>query len=779
MINIIKQYKIVILFFFSFLLWGGFEVLSPYPHKIFFYLLLQTTLFYYFYNITCSNKIARFILSIIVAFFCFSVPAVGLVFYLNFGQVMGVMQLNAVFQTNFTESREFIDCFISFKWVILYMGISIGAWCILFFNKEFINIKKRRHIIILSLVFVEFLVLNFFSKKSKPNIYRTVYAYHKELSEWRKVAAKRKITNELDGKKSERDEVHVVVIGESLNKNHMGLYGYFRENNPLLAKRDNLLIYKDVVASCVGTNICLSKGLTNSSNSKNISFSKAPSIIEIANSADIETYWLSNQVKMGIWDNHVSVLADSANEVIFTNSSVGQSVESSRFDEILIGLFEDKVKKKTDKTKLIFIHLMGNHGGYCLRFPKSFEKFKMKKSRGFLGGNGEEVDLNNLDCYDNATFYNDYVVDTFIEKLKKLKKVSTLIYFSDHSENLLESLNHESSNFRHDMVEVPLMIWYSEKYKKRYGNKIKVASQSLNNPFMLDDLFHLFFDLFNIQSSYYKPQMSLINTGFIPIKSRVICGGINYDGSNNRLRNVRLNYKEIKNSFSKIKFYLHRVNSMGKLSEALTLGVDNFELDIYLDRKKWVFQVGHDPNAMSGFTLDEMLAYIKKRKGKGVTLWLDFKNYHPKYISQTQKRLSYLLKKYRFLKGSILETSRIDSTFSKRFGQDFNTFFYLPTNDILQAMASKSEDHKKRVALKLVKKANETGAQTISFDSRLYPFVTRYMTKDLNRGIQYAIFDLSFTLEGGDLNKSIREREYFTDKRNRSLIFTYNSFFNL
>src|SRR5690606_14130732 len=95
-------------------------------------------------------------------------------------------------------------------------------------------------------------------------------------------------------------QTYVVIIGESTSARNMGLYGYYRNTNPLLTEiKDELLIFNDVISPHTHTIPSLNKMLS-LSNFENPDVIHCGSIVQLANAAGFSTYWISNQQPIGI-----------------------------------------------------------------------------------------------------------------------------------------------------------------------------------------------------------------------------------------------------------------------------------------------------------------------------------------------------------------------------------------------------------------------------------------------------------------------------------------------
>ena len=76
---------------------------------------------------------------------------------------------------------------------------------------------------------------------------------------------------------------------------------------------------------------------------------------------------------------------------------------------------------------------MGTHGPYWRRYPEEFNRFRGPIPVADIGGSRiDEKASDQINTYDNAVLYNDYVVSTLIEELRAQQGVSSLSYLSDH-----------------------------------------------------------------------------------------------------------------------------------------------------------------------------------------------------------------------------------------------------------------------------------------------------------------------------------------------------------
>jgi glucan phosphoethanolaminetransferase (alkaline phosphatase superfamily) len=284
--------------------------------------------------------------------------------------------------------------------------------------------------------------------------------------------------------KKEKDETYLVILGESLNKHHMGLYGYFRETTPNLNRyfqENKILKFTNTYANYINTSKAWSFGLTQANQYNKKSYYTSLNILNILKKASIETYWVSNQALVGGWDNMVSIIAHQADYVIGTNHSVGKKIHTEDYDEVLIPKIEKILSQRSDKTRVIFVHLMGSHSSYSNRYPKSFNHFTHMP---------KEYITEHINHYDNSVLYNDFIVSKLIHELEKKKGVTAVIYMPDHAEDVIHNKGHHSGKrFTFDMIEIPFICWFSKAYQKKYIETYKTFKANQNRLFS-NDMFY-------------------------------------------------------------------------------------------------------------------------------------------------------------------------------------------------------------------------------------------------------------------------------------------------
>jgi heptose-I-phosphate ethanolaminephosphotransferase len=316
---------------------------------------------------------------------------------------------------------------------------------------------------------------------------------------------------------SPEKELYIVVIGESTSRNHLSLYNYHINTNPLLSEmKDKLLIYDNVISPHAQTIKSLEKVLT-LGNYENIEYTYDGTIVQLLNSVGFNTYWISNQKAKGKYETLVYKISKPTKQQIFINKSQNKNIS---YDGDLLAPLK-KIVAKNEIKQFIFIHLIGSHVSYSKRYPEKFKIFKSNKK----SSKKQKI----IDEYDNSILYNDYVINSIINTVKDTHKSSFVIYFSDHGEDVFDTseqlLMHNESIGTKPMFDIPFIVFLSDSFKK-YNSTIFINE---NRPYMTDDLIYSISDLLKINFDQNETTRSIFSKSFNEDRERIILKRINYD----------------------------------------------------------------------------------------------------------------------------------------------------------------------------------------------------------------------------------------------------------
>lgn len=321
----------------------------------------------------------------------------------------------------------------------------------------------------------------------------------------------------------------ILVLGESFNKYHSSLYGYTKPTNLSLEKeRNNLYIMTDVVSPHNATSKCLRKLFSFSNQDNNLYWAETPLFPALYKASGYNVIFISNQESKEFSDN----IWDSMNNCLVNDLTIPylyDYINSSiyKFDMDLVREYKNiRTMAEENQPKLVIFHLIGQHSDYKERYPETDIVFTQKDylTRKDLN----DAQKNDVAHYDNATNYNDKVIGSIIDVFRNEDAI--VIYFSDHSDEVYDyrdymGRSHEpiiSKGRAMHQYEVPFMIWVSDKYKKTHPDIIKKIENSVNRPYMTDDLPHLMLELAGIKSEWFEPSRSLINDQYNINRKRLL-----------------------------------------------------------------------------------------------------------------------------------------------------------------------------------------------------------------------------------------------------------------
>ncbi len=465
----------------------------------------------------------------------FALPGFG--YFLIYGQELTQSLMFIIFESNQSESAEYLQNYFSIKVVFGYLLFTLIPFLIWKQIKPY-PVEKKPAYVICSVI----AVLIFMTPVKRAIEYGDVNAayknmnrhlsaappwqlgfgysnYQRELGEVEKQLLSLDRIPPLNNLKETQKKLPttvVLVIGESTTRVHMGLYGYGRDTTPKLSSiKDELTVFNNVFASRPNTIESLEQVLTFADQEHPDLYKTTPSLISIMKQAGYKTYWITNQQTLTKRNTMLTTFAKQADEQIFLNNARRQNAYS--LDEKVLAPYS-KLLLKPDEKKLIVVHLLGTHMKYAYRYPDSFNHFK--DATGLpteVSPDSDKVEL--INSYDNAVLYNDYIVHELINRLKKSNHSnaqSLLVYFSDHGEDVYDTAPH---NFKgrnegaptYPMYAVPFIVWHSENWQE----SVRLADASIRNrQYDNADFIYTWSDLIGLTYDGYRDDESVLSKQF-------------------------------------------------------------------------------------------------------------------------------------------------------------------------------------------------------------------------------------------------------------------------
>ena len=312
----------------------------------------------------------------------------------------------------------------------------------------------------------------------------TMSEYYSDMKEAKEYDKKHEPLNNIQNELKDQQQTYVIVIGESVDRKHMSIYGYNRQTTPYFDNlKSELSVFKNVNTAHAFTSGAVKSmfQLNTSSNTNN----KRYTLIHFFKDAGFKTFWFSNQGRAKVFDSVVTHLGKLCDEYKFINDS--DVSETSLFDEFLLKYFRKALQDKA-KQKLIVLHLMGSHIPLKFRYPKEFRKFKISNNY------YDKRKATYVTYYDNSILYTDYILNKIINLLKFQNGYSAMLYLSDHGQDINDTKECElGTRTWPNSYEVPFIIWISDEYKNK--NSAFIKSWNTYIPYVTDKTAYTIIDL--------------------------------------------------------------------------------------------------------------------------------------------------------------------------------------------------------------------------------------------------------------------------------------------
>ncbi len=517
--------------------------------------------------------------------------------------------------------------------------------------------------------------------------------YAGEIWEYRAVREARRTRGEdlrvaQHGPLAGQPQIYVFAIGESLTRNHMSLYGYWRDTTPALARlAAEMAVFTDVVSPHSHTDQSLELVLTLANRANGLRYTDATnySLIEILRAAGFATWWISNQNSFGPWDNKTAALASGAEHVHYTGARSGRMVLGP-YDEALLEPFAAALRDPAPR-KAIFLHFLGSHWEYARRYPPQADVFREPPGPAEIGAlSAAHRKLRLINEYDNSVRYHDQLAAKVVEMLRATRRAAVLTLFADHGESVYGRKGHYWREFTRDHVEVPLLLWFSPEYARLAGDVVARARAGARRPFALEDLPHLVAEIAALRSPVFETQRSPISSAYRTPRARTLFEGtLIYEEADEAAFNARRALARLAaaNPGLRASLWAHRVDTLGKMREVAPLFA-GAEIDVVFDAERGVLMVNHPPEPPSGLTLETLLDY-SNRLNPDLALWLDLKNLNETNAARVLEELNRLDARYAIRARALVETGHTGPAAAALRQAGYRSSYYLPTALVAQS----------------------------------------------------------------------------------------------
>lgn len=428
-------------------------------------------------------------------FFMLLFPLIYISYYWRFGGEMDLFALMAVRATHWEEVKEFLSTMGS----PLVLGLAIGVLLLAAYvltqqvgrcaeSGEGLlrgNGKKVKvGLIVISILFfggfirqiIHVFPINLYrTMNSKGSEFQLLQNFNTNLD---KNTAGLKLIDPADG----LDEgTHIVIIGESANRDHLKAFtpSYPEDTTPWLSSKVNdpdFSLNYMAYSNFPNTLMSLSYAMTSANQYGDMDLSHAVSMVDAARAAGYRTDWISFHNRSSLSSAGVTLIAERSDA----------SFWEKNYDEYAVDVMK---KLPPAKRRVLFINIMGSHYTYLARVPAD--------QRGALGISENDPYYG----YDLTVAHTDRVIQDIFEYAKAHMNLKSLVYFSDHGENMEHF--HSTSPFFYDMVHIPFFVYLSPDYQAAHPSLMPALKSHEKRPFTNDLAFDTVTGLWQAKTNFY------------------------------------------------------------------------------------------------------------------------------------------------------------------------------------------------------------------------------------------------------------------------------------
>lgn len=433
--------------------------------------------------------------------------------------LISINMLLALAQTNLAETREYIEVNIPYAEIAAgIIALVILGWLIFHasrFSFSRRQVSRKTWFVMLGLFCVNLgLCCLSIGATRLAHVYYETYETLHSFSDFQKIVEARRhmhIRNKViaDRLKAAPDGVYVLVIGESLTRDHMGVYGYPRETTPFQSRAisDPHYEFFNHGYSCYTQTVqVLTEALTEKNQYNDINLVDAYSVVDLAREAGFRTTWISNQSRFGVWDTPIGAIGSACDDQYWINQYVGTDVVTKDYDTALIPYL--KKVDPNNRRQLVVIHLMGSHVSYWDRYPSELYKWPENP------GNTRSTEEIMNDEYDNSVLFNDYVIENIMNEATNFLHADGVLYFSDHGEQVTERPGHNADQFDYTMVHIPFWVYLSDQYRSMNPERVRLMDERRNMPFSNDMLYDTFMGIMGLTAAHYDSESDIFAPEF-------------------------------------------------------------------------------------------------------------------------------------------------------------------------------------------------------------------------------------------------------------------------
>ncbi len=351
----------------------------PFVSSLIIFFSLLTTLF--FLLVSYGRK-GRWVIAILL------ILSAQAAYYMDkFGVLMDVVMIDNILHTDANEVSGLLNMSTLFRTLLL--GV-LPAWLVIQYWPSVTNVAneiKSRLIWILifsvALIVVvlpftagytsfirEHKITRFYANPTYP-IYSIIKYTAQQFSFNKQKEINKIATDAVFLDHDSRNELLILVVGETARADRFSLNGYHRETNPRLAK-ENIVSFSDVSSCGTSTSVsvpCMFSSLGRKNYDKNEALNQE-NVLDVLADHGIEVLWRDN-------NSNSKGVATRLEYQDFKSPTLNPVCEGECRDIGMLSGLEDYITARKGKDIMIVLHQMGNHGPeYYRRYPAEFATFQ-------------------------------------------------------------------------------------------------------------------------------------------------------------------------------------------------------------------------------------------------------------------------------------------------------------------------------------------------------------------------------------------------------------------
>ena len=291
----------------------------------------------------------------------------------------------------------------------------------------------------------------------------------------------------------------VVVIGESLRADHLGLNGYARNTTPCLGADSTVVSLPNIYTEYFYTHTSVPHILTRADSVHPLRAFEEQSFITLLKRAGFHTAWLSNQDQVRTY----AYFMHEADTLVRCNAhrnlySYDKWLDSDMLPDFTRLLSADAARR------LIVVHAIGSHWWYRSHYPDSLARFTPEINSRVVSELSREQMVNS---YDNTVLATDAFLSSLTDGLRERNAI--LIYISDHGEALGENGNYLHAENFPELHNPACLVWYSPAYGRLFPEKISALNRNAHKRMSTDIIFHSVLDAAAVETPVTDGSLSI------------------------------------------------------------------------------------------------------------------------------------------------------------------------------------------------------------------------------------------------------------------------------